>query len=107
MIIKTIIVSIILIFLLQQIYNFVYEHFLDKSRDNIKFTEIEKYKKIAEEATAAAAAAAEKNNTNNLLLDAISSPDTQQSTEIETIYDVSTTEPAEMENYLLNLVING
>lgn len=104
MFIKTIIASIILIFLLQQIYNFIYDKFLVKTT-NIKFSAIEKYKKIAEEATAAAAAAA-----------ASGAKHTVNDT-IETVFDITEASPLveatppppeeDMENCLLNLVING
>lgn len=97
MIIKTIIISIILIFLLQQIYNFIYEHLLEEP-PNIKFTAIEKYKKIAEEAIASVKNVKIEENTTHL---------SQLQPTIETVYDATTvTSTDDMENYLLNLVIN-
>lgn len=102
MIIKTIIFSIILIFLLQLIYNFVYDRFLTKiPPENIKFSAVEKYKKIAEELASAASVA--KKSTP--IIDITSSPEQT----IETIFDVNKDVETidEMENELLNLVING
>jgi len=60
---KTVFLSIIVIFLLQLVYNFIYERFLTKiPPENTKFSEIEKYKKIAEEVASAAAVPSIKNS---------------------------------------------
>jgi len=101
MFIKTVFLSIIVIFLLQLIYNFINERFLTKIPANdTKFSEVEKYKKIAEEATAAISSIKQ------------TTPPPLQSNDIETIFNIENelkdnSSPDDMETCLLNLVKNG
>lgn len=107
MLIKTLFISFILIFLLQQIYNFIYENYVivEDINKNIKKSVVEKYKLIAEEAFNLKN---NENRDNDINMEKIYDITQINKKKVEEINEnVEEINENEMENYLLNLVINS